>query len=152
MEHVILLVYLCLEVVEVEGKSSVLNDLFVSREENICALTEYDNKKIADLMNNKDIIRNRLKIKSSINNSKIFKRIQKEYGSFNNYIWSFTNNKIIDENFEVTRSELSDTISNDLKKRGMNFVGTVIIYSYLQAIGIINSHSKECFCYKGEEK
>lgn len=113
---------------------------------------EYDDKKIIELMNNKNIIRNRLKIKSSINNSKIFKSIQKEYGSFNNYIWSFTNNEIINEAFEVTKSELSDTISNDLKKRGMNFVGTVIIYSYLQAIGIINSHDKECFCYKGEEK
>ncbi len=107
----------------------------------------YDEKKIEDLLNNKDIIRNKLKIKSSINNSKIFKSIQKEYGSFAKYIWSFSDDKVVDEEFEITTNELSDMISNDLKKRGMTFVGSTIIYSYLQAIGIINSHSKDCFKY-----
>lgn len=106
----------------------------------------YDDLKINELCNNKNIIRNKLKIKSSINNAKIFKNIQKEYGSFSNYIWSFTNGKIIYENGKTT-SNLSDTISCDLKKRGMNFVGSTIIYSYLQAIGIINSHEKECYLY-----
>lgn len=106
----------------------------------------YDINKINKLLENKKIIRNKLKIIASINNSKIFKEIQKEYNSFSNYIWSFTNNKIIYE-FDKTKSELSDKISNDLKKRGMKFVGTTIIYSYLQAIGIINSHSIECFKY-----
>ena len=71
--------------------------------------------------------------------------IQKEYGSFSNYIWSFTNNNVIDHNGEViTSNELSDTISKDLKKRGMKFVGTTIIYSYLQAIGIVNDHDLNC--------
>ena len=110
----------------------------------------YDENKIEELLLNKDIIRNKLKIKASINNSKIFKNIQKEYGSFSNYIWGFTNNTIIYE-YNKTSSELSDKISNDLKRRGMSFVGSTIIYSYLQAIGIINSHEKECFKFKGDK-
>ena len=110
----------------------------------------YDENKIEELLLNKDIIRNKLKIKASINNSKIFKNIQKEYGSFSNYIWGFTNNTIIYE-YNKTSSELSDKISNDLKRRGMSFVGSTIIYSYLQAIGIINSHEKECFKFNGDK-
>lgn len=81
---------------------------------------------------------------------KYFKEIQKEYGSFSNYIWSFTGNKVIYETGK-TKSELSDNISKDLNKRGMKFVGTIVIYSYLQAIGIINSHDKNCFLYKEEQ-
>lgn len=110
-------------------------------------ICNYGNEKIQELMNNKNIIRNRLKINAAINNSKIFKNIQKEYKSFFNYIWHFTDNKIIYE-FDKTSSDLSDVISKDLKQRGMKFVGTTIIYSYLQAIGIINSHEKGCFMYK----
>ena len=108
---------------------------------------KYDETKINELLNNQKIIRNKLKIKMSINNSKIFKKIQKEYKSFNNYLNTFTNGKIIYETNKTT-NELSDNISNDLKRRGMKFVGSVIIYSYLQAIGIIYSHDKECFMYK----
>ena len=108
-------------------------------------ISKYNENKINELMNNKGIIRNKLKIKSAINNSKIFINIQKEFGSFSNYIWKFTNNKIIDHKGEIiTSNELSDTISKDLKKRGMNFVGTTIIYSYLQAIGIVNDHDINC--------
>ena len=108
-------------------------------------ISKYDDAKIIELMNNRNIIRNKLKIKATITNSKIFMNIQKEYGSFSNYIWSFTNNKIIDHKGEViTSNELSDTISKDLKKRGMKFVGTTIIYSYLQAIGIVNDHDLNC--------
>lgn len=107
----------------------------------------YKENKIEELINNKDIIRNKLKIKSSINNSKIFKKIQNEFGSFNNYLLSFTNNVIIYEN-DKTTNDLSDKISKDLKKRGMTFVGSIVIYSYLQAIGIIVSHEKTCFKYK----
>ena len=107
-------------------------------------ICKYDDRKIDELLNNKDIIRNKLKIKASINNSRIFIDIQKEYGSFSKYIWSFTNNTIIYEN-DKTYSKLSDRVSYDLKKRGMKFVGTTIIYSYLQAIGVINSHSDDCF-------
>lgn len=106
----------------------------------------YDEKKIQELLKNENIIRNKLKINAAINNSKIFKAIQKEHKTFSNYIWSFTNNKIIYE-VDKTSSELSDTISNDLQKRGMKFVGTTIIYSYLQAIGVIYSHERECFMY-----
>lgn len=104
----------------------------------------YDDKKINDLLNDKGIIRNKLKIIASINNAKIFKSIKKEYVSFKNYLISFTGNEIIYEN-DKTNSVLSDNISKDLIKRGMKFVGTTIIYSYLQAIGIINSHEDECF-------
>ena len=107
----------------------------------------YDDVKINELMQNRNIIRNRLKILSAINNSKVFKEIQKEYGSFSKYIWGFTNNTVIYEVGKVS-SDLSDIISSDLKKRGMKFVGTTIIYSYLQAIGMIYSHEKECFLYK----
>lgn len=110
-------------------------------------IINYDEKKINELLENEGIIRNRLKINSSINNSKIFKDIQKEYGTFYNYLKTFTNDTIIYE-IGKTKSELSDTISKDLQQRGMKFVGTTIIYSYLQAIGIIYSHDKECFMYK----
>ena len=108
----------------------------------------YDQNKIIQLINNKNIIRNKLKIQASIENSKIFKEIQKEYGSFDRYIWSFTNYHVIHEKYNTISNGLSDSISKDLKKRGMKFVGTVIIYSYLQAIGIINSHENTCFLYK----
>ena len=107
----------------------------------------YDENKINELLNNKDIIRNKLKIKASINNAKIFKEIQNEYKSFNNYLKSFTKGITLYE-INQTRNELSDKLSNDLKKRGMKFVGTIVIYSYLQAIGVIYSHDKECFLYK----
>ena len=107
-------------------------------------IINYDEIKIQELQNNTGIIRNKLKIKATINNSKIFKEIQKEYGSFDKYIWSFTNNQTIYE-FDKVSSELSDIISRDLKKRGMTFVGTIIIYSYLQSVGIINSHETQCF-------
>ena len=110
-------------------------------------IINYDETKINELKENKGIIRNKLKIKASINNAKIFKQIKKEYGSFSKYIWSFTNNQIIYE-IGKTSSELSDKISKDLKKRGMTFVGTTIIYAYLQAIGIVNSHDENCFKYK----
>lgn len=106
----------------------------------------YDDKKIDELLSNSNIIRNKLKIKASINNSKIFKDIQKEYGTFHNYLKQYTNDKIIYEINKTTNS-LSDTISNDLKMRGMKFVGSIVIYSYLQAIGIIYSHDKDCFLY-----
>ena len=104
----------------------------------------YDDNKIAELLSNEKIIRNRLKIKAAINNAKIFKEIQKETKSFSNYLWHWTDYKIIHETGK-TSSALSDAISKDLQKRGMKFVGTTIIYSYLQAVGVINSHEKDCF-------
>lgn len=107
----------------------------------------YDDTKIQELLNNDKIIRNKLKIKASITNSKIFKSIQNEYGSFYNYLKTFMNQDVIYET-DVTTNDLSDNISNDLRKRGMKFVGSTIIYSFLQAVGIIYSHDKECFLYK----
>ncbi len=110
-------------------------------------IINYDEDKINELLLNKKIIRNKLKIKASINNAKIFKNMQKEYGSFNNYLITFTNNKTLYEIGKVT-NDLSDLISKDLIRRGMKFVGSTIIYSYLQAIGVIYSHDKDCFMYK----
>ena len=106
-------------------------------------IINYDDKKIEELINNKDIIRNKLKIKSSINNAKIFKKISEEYKGFYNYLKTFTKGDVIYEN-DKTTSILSDNISQDLQKRGMKFVGSTIIYSYLQAIGVINSHDDTC--------
>ena len=116
---------------------------------NIDKIINYDENKINELLTNNKIIRNKLKIKASINNAKIFKDIQKEYGSFYNYLLTFTKNKILYE-IDKTTNDLSDSISKDLIKRGMKFVGSTIIYSYLQATGVIYSHDKECFMYKEE--
>lgn len=110
-------------------------------------IINYDETKILELSENKNIIRNKLKIKASINNAKVFKNIKEEYQTFYNYLKSYTKDKIIYEN-DKTTSPLSDAISKDLIKRGMKFVGTTIIYSYLQAIGVINSHEDDCYLYK----
>ena len=112
--------------------------------EKIC---NYNDGKIQELLKNEKIIRNKLKINAAINNSKIFKKIQNEYGTFHNYLKTFTNDVIIYE-IDKTTNKLSDNLSKDLQKNGMKFVGSTIIYSYLQAIGIIYSHDKECFMYK----
>lgn len=112
-------------------------------------VAKYDNSKIEELLQNSGIIRSRGKIEASINNAKIFMEIQKEFGSFSNYIWGFTDGKII-KNMTgkvIVSSQLSDKVSKDLKKRGMKYTGTVIIYSYLQSIGVINDHDKTCFRY-----
>lgn len=109
-------------------------------------VSKYTEEKIEELRKNEKIVRNRLKILASIHNAKVFLEIQKEFGSFSNYIWSFTNNKVVKRKTKenITSNELSDIISKDLKKRNMKFVGTTIIYSYLQAIGIINDHDLDC--------
>ena len=112
-------------------------------------ISKYDEDKISTLLDNKDIIRSRRKIEAIIGNAKIYLEIQKEWGSFSKYIWHFTEGKVIknmDDNFSTT-SSLSDEVSNDLRKRGMKYTGSVIIYSYLQAIGIIDDHELECFKY-----
>lgn len=114
---------------------------------NIDKVVSYDKNKIDQLLSNKKIIRNKLKVNASINNAKIFKSIVSEYGSFYEYLKKFTEGKLFCEIDKVT-NDLSDTISKDLIKRGMKFVGSTIIYSYLQAIGIINSHDKECYLFK----
>ena len=107
----------------------------------------YNDSKIEELLQNNGIIRNKLTIKASIGNSRIFKNIVEEYGSFYAYLEGFTDGKIIYETGKTTNA-LSDAISADLQTRGMKFVGSVIIYSYLQAIGVIYSHDEDCFLYK----
>lgn len=113
---------------------------------NIDLVCKYDDNKKKELLGNKGIIRNHLKINASINNSKIYKSITIEFGSFFNYLNSFFDGKIIYEN-DKTTNDLSDRISKDLMNRGMKFVGSTIIYSYLQAVGIINSHDDDCFLH-----
>ena len=112
-------------------------------------IAQYHEEKINELLNNPGIIRCKNKIKAAINNAKIFIEIQKEFGSFANYIWGYTDRRVIKNTTGeiIVSSPLSDKISKDLKKRGMKYVGTVIIYSYLQAIGIIDDHDKDCFKY-----
>lgn len=116
-------------------------------------VSKYDSRKVEQLLSNKGIIRNRRKIESSINNAKRFIAIQAEYGSFDEYIWSFVNNKPIvnrwKEDSEIpAKTPLSDLISKDLKERGFTFVGSTIIYSHLQAVGIVNDHLVTCFRYQ----
>lgn len=116
--------------------------------EKVCS---YGSKEINQLLDNKEIIRNKLKINASINNSRIFRAIIDEYGSFYNYLKLFSGDTMIYETGQTT-NDLSDSISKDLKKRGMKFVGSTIIYSYLQAIGIIYSHEESCYLYKHRDR
>ena len=104
----------------------------------------YGEEKTEELRNNAGIIRHKGKISAAVNNAKVFKEIQNEFGSFNSYIWGFTDNQTIKAEF-LTESDLSKSISKDLKKRGMKFVGPTIIYSYLESIGIIDNHEKDCY-------
>ena len=106
----------------------------------------YDAQKIEKLMSDSGIIRNRRKIEAAICNASVFLSIQKEWGRFSDYLWHFTDGQIVYES-GLTCSPLSDLISQDLKKRGMRFVGTTIVYAYLQAVGIIWSHDEECDLY-----
>ena len=112
----------------------------------VLKVSNYNSLKVEELYHNKKIIRNKRKIAASIKNAKVFLDIQKEYGSFSDYIWAFTDSKVIKRTSSenISSNELSDKIAKDLKRRGMSFVGTTIIYSYLQAIGIINDHDFTC--------
>ena len=113
----------------------------------IVKIANYDEAKINELRENEGIIRHKGKIASAINNAQIFIEIQKEFGSFDEYIWAFTDGKIIKHEY-LTESDLSSKISKDLKKRGMKFVGPTIIYSYLEAVGILDNHQENCFKFK----
>lgn len=113
-------------------------------------LAKYDEGKISELLQTEGIIKNRLKLNALSANAKAFLSIQSEFGSFFDYIWSFTNGVRIKNNLNEisqipTRSELSDQISKDMKKRGFKFLGSVMVYSFLQAIGVINDHLSYCF-------
>jgi len=113
-------------------------------------VAKYDHKKIEELMQNPGLIRNRLKILASVNNAQRFLEVQREFGSFDNYIWSFVGGKPIVNHWEHQSdvpavTELSDKISKDLKRRGFKFVGSTIIYAHMQAIGLVNDHLTSCF-------
>jgi len=113
-------------------------------------VAKYSEKKIAELLENKGIIRNRLKVRSAIKNAKVILEIQKEFGSFDKYIWDFVGQKPIQNKINSVselpaKTELSVKISKDMKKRGMNFVGPTIIYSFMQSVGMVNDHEILCF-------
>ncbi len=120
-------------------------------------IAEYDDSKLAELLSNADIIRNRLKINAAVTNAKAFLEIQREFGSFDKYIWGFVNNTPIINRPKAladvpATSPLSDEISAELKKRGFKFVGSTIIYSFMQAVGIVDDHLVSCFCYSSNRK
>lgn len=118
---------------------------------NPALVAHYDQKKIAELLKDEGIIRNRLKIESAVKNAQYFLEIQKEFGSFDQYVWQFVNRKpIINKWTELKEipvaSKESKALSADLKKRGFSFVGPIIIYAYMQAVGLVMDHTIDCFC------
>ena len=113
-------------------------------------VSAYGEEKLSALGNDPGIIRNRLKLRAAVTNARIFLEIQKEWESFSRYLWHWTEGRVVREQGK-TRSPLSDSISKDLNKRGMKFVGTTIVYAYLQAVGVLDSHEKGCFLEDGRE-
>lgn len=119
-------------------------------------VSRFDAKKKKALMADPNIVRNRLKIDSTVTNAHAFMEVQREFGSFDRYLWSFVNNRPVVNRPKAmsslpARTELSDRISKDLKKRGFRFVGSTIVYAYLQAVGLVNDHFKDCFlCPRGK--
>lgn len=116
-------------------------------------IARYGSEKIAELMNNAGLIRNRLKIEAAVKNAVGFLKIQEEFGSFDQYIWRYTEGRTIQNHFHQlseipAETEISRTISKDLRKRGFNFVGPTIIYSHMQATGMVNDHLVDCFRYE----
>lgn len=116
-------------------------------------IAQYNEQKVEKLLNNPDIIRNKLKINAAISNAKAILKIQEEFGSFDRYIWRFVNNTPIDNKFGTleelpSKTTISEKISQDLKKRGFKFIGPTIIYSFMQAVGMTNDHTTDCFRYK----
>ena len=115
-------------------------------------IAKYSEGKYEELLKDAGIIRNKLKIKATITNAQLFMKVQEEFGSFSKYIWDFTNGKPIINKFEKREevpatTELSDAISKDLKKRGFKFVGSTVIYAHMQATGMVNDHTTDCFRY-----
>lgn len=116
-------------------------------------IVQYDEEKLEALRNDERIIRNRLKIKSVVTNAESFLAIQRQYGSFSNYIWSFVDGKPVINSWESSAqvpitTETSDRMSKQLKKDGFKFVGSTICYSYMQAVGMVNDHTTNCHCFK----
>lgn len=115
-------------------------------------IATYDQKKIDSLLQDAGIIRNRLKIKATVTNAQAFIKVQKEFGNFSSYIWGFVDGKPIKNSIEnhreaPARTELSDALSKDLKKRGFKFVGSTVVYAHMQATGMVNDHEISCFRY-----
>jgi len=120
-------------------------------------VVQFDESKILELMQDAGIIRNQAKIRAAIKNAQAFLNVQKEFGSFDSYIWSFSHGKVIDNKLHrkedyTSTSPLSDAVSKDMKKRWFLFVGSITIYAHLQAIGIINDHMIDCFRYEAIKK
>ena len=151
------------EMLILEGAQAGLNWLTVLKKRkgylkafnnfNVKKVSTMNEKDVKRLMNNPEIIRNRLKIKSTISNAIAFIKIKKEFRSFDKYIWGFVNNKQIKNKYKniskiPASTNLSEKISKDLKKRGFKFVGSTMVYAFLQAVGIVNDHAKTCFKYK----
>ncbi|MDX1591501.1 MAG: DNA-3-methyladenine glycosylase I [Balneolaceae bacterium] len=118
------------------------------------AVAKYDDRKMEELLQNPGIVRNRLKVKSAVQNARHFLEIQDEFGSFDSYIWNSVDGKPIINHWKSlselpAKTDLSDKISKDLKKRGFNFVGSTIIYAYMQACGLVNDHTVDCFRHQG---
>ncbi|MBL7015822.1 MAG: DNA-3-methyladenine glycosylase I [Nitrosopumilus sp.] len=116
-------------------------------------VSKFTQKRVDKLLQDESIIRNKLKINSAINNAKLFLKVQEEFGSFDKYIWGFVNYKPIKNRFKKHSelpaiTDISEKLSNDLKKRGFNFVGPTICYALMQAIGMVNDHTSECFLYR----
>jgi DNA-3-methyladenine glycosylase I len=112
----------------------------------------YDEIKIEELLGNAGIIRNRQKINSAIKNAQAFLKVQEEFGSFDAYIWGFVDGKTIQNRWQSmselpAKTELSEAVSKDLKKRGFSFVGPTIVYAFMQAVGMVNDHTADCFRY-----
>ncbi|APG66271.1 DNA-3-methyladenine glycosylase [Tenacibaculum todarodis] len=112
----------------------------------------YSEEKYDSLLQDSGIIRNKLKVKSAITNAKFFMEVQKEFGSFSKFIWGYVDGKPIVNTFHKREdvpatTELSDKISKDLKKRGFKFVGSTVMYAYMQAVGMVNDHTTDCFRY-----
>ncbi len=151
------------EMIVLEGAQAGLSwsTVLKKREHYRKAFDQFDYKKIAlyqqtkidELLNNVGIIRNKLKINSAIKNAQTFLKIQKEFKSFSHYLWGFVNHKPIVNSFKIlsnipAKTNLSDKISKDLKKRGMSFIGSTIIYAFMQSIGMVNDHTTNCFRYQ----
>ena len=114
----------------------------------------YGPEELEALMADPGIVRNRRKIQAAVRNAKVFLEIQEEFGSFDRYLWGFTDGRTVLNTDDEVRasSELSDRISADLKRRGMGFVGTVIVYSFLQAVGVVNDHETGCWCHPSRQE
>lgn len=115
-------------------------------------IANYPEEKIQELLQDAGIIRNKLKIRATVTNAQAFMKVQEEFGSFSNYIWSFVDgkpiqNSVTDYKKAPTTTQISDALSKDLKKRGFKFVGSTVIYAHMQATGMVNDHEVDCFRY-----